>query len=103
MRFEDETFGVTQKVMSQLFNVESNNITYHLQEIFKTEELEESATARKIRAVRKEGNRNAEWEVQYYNLDAIIAVGYRVNSKQATHLSQWATQTLKEYPAFAEQ
>lgn len=97
VRFEDETFWVTQKVMGELFNVESNTITYHLQEIFKTEELEESATTRKIRAVRKEGNRNVERELQYYNLDAIIAVGYRVNSKQATRFRQWATQTLKEY------
>lgn len=97
VRFEDETFWVTQKVMGELFNVESHTITYHLQEIFKTEELEESATTRKIRAVRKEGNRNVERELQYYNLDAIIAVGYRVNSKQATRFRQWATQTLKEY------
>jgi hypothetical protein len=97
VRFEDETFWVTQKVMGELFNVESNTITYHLQEIFKTEELEESATTRKIRAVRKEGSRNVERELQYYNLDAIIAVGYRVNSKQATRFRQWATQTLKEY------
>ena len=97
VRFEDETFWVTQKAMSELFNVESHTITYHLQEIFKTDELEESATTRKIRAVRKEGNRNVERELQYYNLDAIIAVGYRVNSKQATRFRQWATQTLKEY------
>ena len=97
VRFEDETFWVTQKAMGELFNVESHTVTYHLQEIFKTEELEESATARKIRVVRKEGNRNVEREIQYYNLDAIIAVGYRVNSKQATRFRQWATKTLKEY------
>ena len=97
VHFEDETFWVTQKVMGELFDVESHTITYHLQEIFKSEELDESATTRKIRAVRKEGNRNVERELQYYNLDAIIAVGYRVNSKQATRFRQWATQTLKEY------
>ena len=97
VRFEDETFWVTQKAMGELFNVESHTVTYHLQEIFKTEELEESATTRKIRVVRKEGNRNVEREIQYYNLDAIIAVGYRVNSKQATRFRQWATKTLKEY------
>ena len=74
VRFEDETFWITQKVMGELFDVESHTITYHLQEIFKSEELEESATTRKIRAVRKEGNRNVERELQYYNLDAIIAV-----------------------------
>jgi hypothetical protein len=97
VRFEDETFWVTQKVMGELFNVESHTITYHLHKIFKTEELEELATTRRIRVVRKEGTRNVEREVQYYNLDAIIAVGYRVNSKQATRFRQWATQTLKEF------
>jgi len=97
VRFEDETFWVTQKVMGELFDVESHTITYHLREIFRTGELEESATTRKIRAVRKEGNRNIERELQYYNLDAIIAVGYRVNSKQATRFRQWATKTLNEY------
>jgi hypothetical protein len=97
VRFEDETFWVTQKAMGELFNVESHTVTYHLQEIFKTAELEEAATTRKLRVVRKEGNRNVEREIQYYNLDAIIAVGYRVNSKQATRFRQWATQTLKAY------
>jgi hypothetical protein len=97
VRFEDEIFWMTQKAMSELFDVESNTITYHLQETYKTEELEETATARKIRAVRKEGNRDVERELQYYNLDAIIAVGYRVNSKKATRFRQWATKTLKEY------
>jgi hypothetical protein len=97
VRFEDETFWVTQKVMGELFNVESHTVTYHLQEIFKAGELEEVATTRKIRVVRKEGSRNVEREIQYYNLDAIIAVGYRVNSMQATRFRQWATKTLKEY------
>jgi hypothetical protein len=97
VRFEDETFWITQKAMGELFDVESHTITYHLQEIYKTEELEEAATTRKIRAVRKEGNRNVERELQFYNLDAIIAVGYRVNSKKATRFRQWATKTLKEY------
>ena len=97
VRFEDETFWVTQKAMGELFDVESHTITYHLQEIFKTEELDEMATTRKIRVVRKEGNRNVGRELLYYNLDAIIAVGYRVNSKKATRFRQWATKTLKEY------
>jgi hypothetical protein len=97
VRFEDETFWVTQKAMGELFNVEAHTITYHLQELFKAGELEESATTRRIRVVRKEGNREVERDIQYYNLDAIIAVGYRVNSKQATHFRQWATKTLKEY------
>jgi hypothetical protein len=97
VRFEDKTLWVTQNAMAELFDVESHTVTYHLQEIFKTEELEESATTRKIRVVRKEGNRNVERGIQYYNLDAIIAVGYRVNSKKATRFRQWATKTLKEY------
>jgi hypothetical protein len=97
VRFEDETFWMTQKAMSELFDVESHTITYHLQEIFKTEELDAGATTRKFRAVRKEGNRDVERELQFYNLDAVIAVGYRVNSKKATRFRQWATKTLKEY------
>ena len=95
--FCDETFWMTQKAISELFDVESHTITYHLQEIFKTGELEETATARKIRVVRKEGRRDVERELQFYSLDAIIAAGYRVNSKKATRFRQWATRTLKEY------
>jgi len=95
--FTDETFWMTQKAIAELFDVESNTITYHLQEIFKTDELEEGATTRKIRVVRLEGEREVEREIQFYSLDAIIAVGYRVNSKKATRFRQWATQTLKEF------
>ena len=97
VRFEDETFWLTQKAMSELFDVEPHTITYHLQEIFKTGELAEAATTRKIRSVRKEGHRNVERELLFYDLDAAIAVGYRVNSKKATRFRQWATRTLKEY------
>lgn len=97
VRFEDETFWLTQKAMAELFGVESHTITYHLKEIYKTGELDEMATTRKIRVVQKEGNREVNRELDFYNLDAIIAVGYRVNSKQATQFRIWATQTLKEY------
>ena len=97
VRFEDETFWLTQKAMAELFGVESHTITYHLKEIYKTGELNEMATTRKIRVVQKEGNREVNRELDFYNLDAIIAVGYRVNSKQATQFRIWATQTLKEY------
>ena len=97
VRFEDDTFWLTQKAMAELFGVESNTITYHLKEIYKTGELDEMATTRKIRVVQKEGNREVNRELDFYNLDAIIAVGYRVNSKQATQFRIWATQTLKEY------
>ena len=95
--FHNETFWLTQKAMAELFAVESHTITYHLQEIYKTEELEEFATTRKIRAVRKEGARYVERELQFYSLDAIIAVGYRVNSKSATRFRRWATETLKQF------
>ncbi len=95
--FKDETFWLTQKAMSELFEVESNTITYHLQEIFKSEELEEFSTTRKFRVVQQEGNRQVSRDVLFYNLDAIIAVGYRVNSKSATQFRRWATNTLREY------
>lgn len=95
--YNEEDFWLTQKSMSKLFNVAENNITYHLQNIFKTKELEENRTTQKIRVVQKEGNRKVSREVTFYNLDAIIAVGYRVNSKEATDFRIWATKTLKEY------
>lgn len=95
--YEDETFWLSQKRMAELFGVESHTITYHLKEIFKSGELEEISTTRKIRVVQKEGNREVSREVEFYNLDAVIAVGYRVNSLQATKFRIWATKTLKEF------
>jgi hypothetical protein len=95
--FEEETFWLSQKKMAELFNVEVPTINYHLKEIFKTNELEEKATIRKIRIVQKEGSREVAREVEFYNLDAIIAVGYRVNSYEATRFRIWATKTLREY------
>lgn len=93
----DENFWLTQKVMAKLFGVESHTITYHLKEIFESKELEQNSTTRKIRVVQKEGKREVSRELDFYNLDAIIAVGYRVNSKQATQFRIWATNTLKEF------
>lgn len=93
----DESFWLTQKAIAELFGVASNTITYHLKEIYKNDELEEIPTTRKIRVVQKEGNRDINREIDFYNLDAIIAVGYRVNSKQATQFRIWATKTLKEF------
>lgn len=95
--YDEEDFWLTQKSMAELFNVAENNITYHLQNIFKTGELEENRTTQKIRVVQKEGNRKVSRELTFYSLDAIIAVGYRVNSKEATDFRIWATKTLKEY------
>ena len=95
--YNEEDFWLTQKSMSKLFNVAENNITYHLQNIFKTGELEENRITQKIRVVQNEGTRKVSREVTFYSLDAIIAVGYRVNSKEATNFRIWATKTLKEY------
>ena len=95
--YDDEDFWLTQKSMSKLFRVEVNTINYHLKEIFETHELEENGTIRKIRTVQNEGNRRVSRELTFYSLDAIIAVGYRVNSREATDFRIWATKTLKEY------
>ncbi len=94
---ENETLWLTQKSMSELFGVEVNTINYHLKEIFSTGELIEEATIRKIRTVQTEGNRQVERERAFYNLDAIISVGYRVNSQKATRFRQWATKILNEF------
>ncbi|VVB88335.1 Virulence protein RhuM family protein [uncultured archaeon] len=95
--FNDETFWLSQKRMAELFGVEAHTVNYHLKEIFKSRELHEEATIRKIRIVQKEGGRDVTREVDFYNLDAIIAVGYRVNSYQATQFRIWATNTLREF------
>lgn len=95
--FKDETFWLTQSSMAELFDCTSDNISLHLKNIYADEELELSATTEKISVVRKEGNRNVQRTLDFYNLDAIIVVGYRVNSKKATCFRQWATKTLKEY------
>lgn len=94
---KNDTIWLTQKAMGELFQVESHTINYHLKEIFKTHELEEEATTRKIRVVQQEGTRQVERELLFYNLDAIISVGYRVNSRRATQFRIWATDILKEY------
>ena len=97
VQFEDGTFWLTQKRISELFGVNVRTISEHLQNIFKTEELEKEGTIRKIRIVQQEGTREVSREVDFYHLDAIIAVGYRVNSYQATQFRIWATNTLREY------
>lgn len=93
----DETVWITQRGMGDIFDVESNTITYHIGEIYKSNELEQNSTARKIRVVQKEGNRDVNRNIDFYNLDMVIAVGYRVNSYKATKFRQWATKILKEY------
>lgn len=95
--FYNESFWLTQKGMADLFAVNVPAISKHLQNIYEEEELEQSATISKMETVQKEGSRMVNRVLDYYNLDAIIAVGYRVNSKKATRFRQWATKTLKEY------
>ena len=95
--FKDETFWLTQKGMAELFDCSTDNISLHLKNIYADGELEQTATTEKISVVRTEGTREVSRTLDHYNLDAIIAVGYRVNSKKATRFRQWATRTLKEY------
>lgn len=92
--FQDETVWLTQKKMAELFNVEVNTINYHLKEIFKSGELDESSVIRKIRITAADGK---QYLTNFYNLDSIIAVGYRVNSYEATQFRIWATKALREY------
>lgn len=95
--FTDENFWMTQKVMADLFDVQKAAISKHLKNIFDSGELDKDSTVSIKETVQNEGGRNVQRNVEYYNLDAIIAVGYRVNSKKATQFRIWATQTLKEY------
>src|SRR4030067_2490750 len=83
VRFEGDTAWLTQKMMAELFDVDVRTISEHIQNIFKSSELQEKSTIRKIRTVQKEGDRNISREIDFYNLDVIIAVGYRVNSIRA--------------------
>lgn len=96
-RYEDETVWLTQKLMATLFDVDVRTVNEHLKNIYTQQELTPEATIRKFRIVQKEGNRQVSREVDYYNLDAIISVGYRVNSVRATQFRQWATRVLREF------
>ncbi|MBQ8978107.1 MAG: virulence RhuM family protein [Succinivibrionaceae bacterium] len=97
VRVENETIWLTQAQMAELFYVKEHTITYHIKDIYKTEELGKEGTARKIRVVRKEGHRYVNRNIDFYNLDMIISVGYKVNSKRGVKFRQWATNVLKEY------
>lgn len=95
--FHEESFWLSQNSMAELFGCTSENIIQHLKNIYAEEELIIEATTKKFLVVRKEGSREVRRNIEHYNLDAIIAVGYRINSKKATKFRQWATKTLKEY------
>lgn len=95
--FRDETFWLTQAGMAELFDVNVPAISKHLKNIFDEQELDRNSTVSKMETVHQEGDRSVKRAIDFYNLDAIIAVGYRVNSKKATRFRQWATRTLREY------
>ena len=95
--YESETFWLNQKRIADLFGVDLRTVSYHLNEIYASGELKAEGTLRKIWRVQTEGNREVRREIEFYNLDAIISVGYRVNSSQATQFRIWATQTLREF------
>ena len=94
---ENETFWMTQKAIAELFDTDRSVITKNLANIFAEDELDKDSTCAKFAQVQNEGEREVRRTVEFYNLDAIIAVGYRVNSKKATRFRQWATRTLREY------
>ena len=95
--FKNENIWLTQEKIAMLFGVDRSVITKHLKNIFESAELDKEATCAKFAQVRDEGGRSVNREIEFYNLDAIISVGYRVNSTQATHFRIWATERLKEY------
>lgn len=94
---KDETIWLTQKAMAELFDCTSDNISLHLKNIFLDGELNENSTTEEISVVQQEGSRKVQRKQKFYNLDAIISVGYRVNSRKATNFRIWATSVLKEY------
>ena len=97
VQFEKDTVWLTQTQMAELFGKGRTTITEHIQNVFSENELVYGATCRKFRQVRNEGNRTIEREIEHYNLDVIISVGYRVKSKQGTQFRIWANSILKEY------
>ena len=97
VRMEGETVWLSQAQMAELFGTGRQAITKHLQNIYECEELEKNATSSILELVRKEGKRNVKRKIEFYNLDAIISVGFRVNTKRGIEFRQWANKVLKEY------
>ena len=97
VRFEDGDLWLTQKAIGELFNTTRNNITMHINDIYDSYELEQTSTSKKFLLVQNEGNRKVKRNVQYYNLDMVISVGYRTNSDRAIQFRRWATYILKEF------
>ncbi len=97
VRFEEGDLWLTQKAISELYNCSVDNVSLHLKNIYNDFELDKNSTSEKFSIVRKEGNREVKRNIQYYNLDAVISVGYRVNSDRAIQFRRWATYILKEF------
>ncbi len=97
MYLQDETIWLTQQKIADLFGVDRSVVTKHLQNIYETGELQKDATCAKFAQVQQEGSRSVTRQIEFYNLDAIISVGYRVNSTRATQFRIWATERLREY------
>lgn len=97
MLIENETIWLSQQRIAELFDTTKQNISLHVKNIFESGELDESSTVKKILTVQQEGSREVKRNVEHYNLDAIISIGYRVNSTSATQFRIWATNVLKEY------
>ncbi len=95
--FKDDDIWMTQKAITQLFETSKSNVSEHISKIFNDGELKEDSTVRDFRTVQNEGNRNVERNIDFYNLDMIISVGYKINSKNAIDFRKWATTILKEY------
>lgn len=95
--YKDETIWATQKAMAILFDCSADNIGLHLKNIYDTKELDKEATAEKISVVQQEGTREVRRNTLFYNLDAIISVGYRVNSIRATQFRQWCTYVIRQF------
>jgi len=97
VRFEKETVWLTQRQMGEVFDTTPENVLMHLRNIYKTGELKKDATAKDFLVVRTEGKKQVKRQLKHYNLDAVISVGYRVNSKRGVQFRIWATQRLHEY------
>ena len=97
MRYEDENIWLTQKMMAELYNVDVRTINYHIGKVFEDSELEERSTIRKFRIVQSEGSRQISREVNHYNLQMIIAVGFKVNNERAVQFRKWANAIVKDY------
>jgi hypothetical protein len=97
VRFESDTFWLSQRAMAELFDKDSDTVGLHLKNIYEELELDELSTTEFFSVVQIEGKRAVNRKIKHYNLDAILSVGYRVNSKQGTQFRQWATQRLKDY------